>query len=87
MRGFSTTRMSSKGQVVIPEDVRKELGLAPGTQFVVLGENDVVILKTIAHPSMKDFDSLIRRARRRARSAGMKRADVSKAVTRARRRG
>ncbi|MBI5525368.1 MAG: AbrB/MazE/SpoVT family DNA-binding domain-containing protein [Deltaproteobacteria bacterium] len=29
--------MSSKGQVVIPETVRNELGLKTGSQFVVLG--------------------------------------------------
>jgi bifunctional DNA-binding transcriptional regulator/antitoxin component of YhaV-PrlF toxin-antitoxin module len=28
------TKMSSKGQVVIPEAIRKRLGLEPGTEFV-----------------------------------------------------
>jgi AbrB family looped-hinge helix DNA binding protein len=41
----STTKMSSKGQVVIPEDIRRRLALDTGTQFIVLGEDDVVILK------------------------------------------
>jgi len=72
--------MSSKGQVVIPEAVRNKLGLTAGSQFVVVGENDVVIMKTITRPSMRDFDSLVKKARRQARSAGMTRSDVSKAV-------
>ena len=66
MPTLSTTRMSSKGQVVIPEEVRKSLHLQSGAQFVVLGENDVVILKTISRPSMSDFDSIISRARTQA---------------------
>ena len=41
MSSVSTTKMSSKGQVVIPEEVRKALNLQTGTQFVVLGEGDV----------------------------------------------
>ena len=84
MPSVSTTRMSSKGQVVIPEEVRNRLGLEPGAQFVVVGEDDVVILKAIAPPSMEDFDALIREARRKARAAGMKRSDVTKAIARVR---
>ncbi len=80
MKALATARMSSKGQVVIPEAVRNKLGLTAGSQFVVVGENDVVIMKTITRPSMRDFDSLVKKARRQARSAGMTRSDVSKAV-------
>jgi len=84
MKTLSTARMSSKGQVVIPEDIRDKLGLTTGAQFVVIGENDVVILKTITRPSMRDFDSLIKKARRQARSSGMRRSDISKAIARVR---
>jgi len=78
--------MSSKGQVVIPEDVRGRLGLEEGVQFVVVGEGDVVILKTITPPSMDIFDNLIRKAREQAKASGMKRSDVTKAIARARTR-
>ncbi|HDN94572.1 MAG TPA: AbrB family transcriptional regulator, partial [Nitrospirae bacterium] len=37
MAPLATTKMSSKGQIVIPEDIRKRLGLKPGAQFVVVG--------------------------------------------------
>ena len=86
MSTVATTRMSSKGQVVIPEDVRSRLGLTSGAQFIVMGENDVVILKTISPPSMTEFDGIISRARRQARTAGMKPSDITKAVARVRRR-
>jgi AbrB family looped-hinge helix DNA binding protein len=56
MSAVATTKLSSKGQVVIPEDVRKELGLEPGAQFVVMGEGDVVILKRIEARSPRIFD-------------------------------
>ena len=80
MSTLATARMSSKGQVVIPEAVRNKLGLTAGSQFVVVGENDVVIMKTITQPSMRDFDALIKKARQQARSAGMTKTDVAKAI-------
>ena len=86
MDAFATTKMSSKGQVVIPEQVRSRLGLREGDQFVVLGQGDVVILKAISPPSMADFDDLIATARRQARRAKLRKRDVSKAVAEARSR-
>ena len=85
MSTLATARMSSKGQVVIPEDVRNKLGLTPGSQFVVVGENDVVIMKTITQPSMRDFDTLIKKARKQAKSAGMTKPDISRAIAETRR--
>ena len=84
MSTVATTRMSSKGQVVIPEDVRNRLGLASGARFIVMGENDVVILKTIKPPSMSDFDGIIRRARRQAKAAGLTPSDIARAVAKVR---
>jgi len=72
--------MSSKGQVVIPEEIRKRMGLEAGSQFIVVAGEDAVILKTISPPSMSEFDSLIRKARRQARKAGMKRSDIKKTI-------
>ena len=40
MSKLATTKMSSKGQVVIPEEVRSRLGLEPGEQFIVVGDKD-----------------------------------------------
>jgi AbrB family looped-hinge helix DNA binding protein len=84
MANLATTKMSCKGQVVIPEDIRKRLGLKAGAQFVVVGEKDVVILKAISPPSMNEFDELITEARQRAKKAGMKKSDISAAVKKVR---
>jgi AbrB family looped-hinge helix DNA binding protein len=76
--------MSSKGQVVIPEEVRTHLKLRTGTQFVVVGDRDVVILKAIAPLLMDAFDDLITQARDQARKADLKRSDIAAAVVRVR---
>ena len=80
MSGFATTKMSSKGQVVIPEKIRKRLGLKEGSQFIVVGDKDTLILKAITAPSIGEFDELIADARKQARMAGMKRTDIEAAI-------
>jgi len=80
MPGLATTRMSSRGQVVIPEEIRKRLKLKAGSQFVVVGEKDTVILKAISPPSLAEFDDLIMEARKQARKAGLKRSDITAAI-------
>lgn len=84
MSQIATTKLSSKGQVVIPEEIRRRLGLETGAQFVVMGDRDVVVLKAIHPPEMSQFDQLVGEARKAARRAGMKRSDIKKEVKGAR---
>lgn len=84
MAHLATTKMSSKGQIVIPEDIRRRLKLKNGSQFVVVGENDVVILKAISPQSMDQFDTLITEARKQAKKAGIKQSDISTAIAKVR---
>lgn len=82
----ATTKLSSKGQVVIPEEIRDRLGLKPGAQFVVVGERDVVILKVIQTPDMSQFDEIVGRARKAAKKAGKRPGDVARVVRKVRSR-
>jgi AbrB family looped-hinge helix DNA binding protein len=84
MANVSTTKMSSKGQVVIPENIRKNLNLKAGAQFIVIGEKGVVILKSITPPSIEEFDELIAKARQDGKKAGIKKTDIAEAVIKAR---
>ena len=84
MADVSTTKMSSKGQVVIPENIRKQLNLKVGSQFIVLGEKDVVILKNISPPSLDEFSGLIADVRKKARQVGIKKSDISGAIKKVR---
>jgi AbrB family looped-hinge helix DNA binding protein len=81
MSGVATTKMSSKGQVVIPEEIRKRLGLKAGSQFVVVGDKDTLILKTITPPSLDEFEELIIEARKQAKLAGLKQKDIAAAIS------
>lgn len=53
MTEINTTKLSSKGQIVIPRKIRDSLKLIDGTLFVVEGKNDVISLKKILVPEMK----------------------------------
>ncbi len=84
METLATTRMSSKGQVVIPETIRKRLKLEEGAQFVVVGNADVIILKAIAMPDLGEFDALIQQARKQAKESGLKPKDIKAAIAKVR---
>ena len=56
---LATTRLSSKGQVVIPEVARRQMGLATGARFVVMWHGDVVMLKVISPPSRQEVGELL----------------------------
>jgi AbrB family looped-hinge helix DNA binding protein len=86
MAEVATTKMSSRGQVVIPESIRKQLNLKAGSQFVVIGKDDVLILKTITEPDLDTFETLITQARREAKESGLRPTDIKKTILRARKR-
>jgi AbrB family looped-hinge helix DNA binding protein len=77
---LATTKMSSKGQVVIPELVRQQLGLEPGARFVVLGHGDTVLLKVISPPSTSEYQTALSRLRKAAKAAGRKPSDVARVI-------
>ncbi|MCX5814277.1 MAG: AbrB/MazE/SpoVT family DNA-binding domain-containing protein [Proteobacteria bacterium] len=83
MAEMATTKMSSKGQVVIPEIIRKQLNLKAGSQFVVIGKDDLLILKTITEPDPDTFEALIASARQEAIKSGLRPSDIKKSILKA----
>ncbi len=81
-----TTALSSKGQIVLPQKLRKNLSLAAGTLFVVFSDDDNILLKPVRMPSVSDFDRVLRRTRSWAKKVGMEASDISDAVKAVRRR-
>ena len=47
------TTLSEKGQVVIPQSIRKELGSKPKTKFLVYGRGDTIIMRKLELPDLK----------------------------------
>ena len=47
------TTISEKGQVVIPQSIRKQLKIKPKNKFLVYGKGDTIILKKLELPDIK----------------------------------
>lgn len=85
MSQVETTKLSSRGQVVIPEEIRERLHMVPGTKFVVIGQGDTIVLKSISPPPMSRFKQLLSEATQAAKKAGLKKSDVEEAIKAVRR--
>jgi AbrB family looped-hinge helix DNA binding protein len=44
---IDVTKVSDKGQVVIPKEIRDRLQLVPGTKLIVVATEDAVVLQRI----------------------------------------
>ncbi len=83
-----TIKMSSRGQIVIPQDIREDLNAREGTVFAVVGGEDTIILKKIPTPSkeelIRSFKRIAVEGRKRAKKLGIKESDVPDLVHKAR---
>ena len=83
-----TIKMSSRGQVVIPQDIREELKVSEGTIFSVVSAKDAIILKKISTPSkedlIKEIGAIALEGRKRAEKLGIKESDVPEIIQRVR---
>ncbi len=61
---IETTKISEKGQIVIPKDVRELLSLESGTRLILIATNDAVILqKTDIASSRLKIKEIIEKAK------------------------
>jgi len=67
---IETTKMSSRGQIVIPQDIRDRLQANEGTIFVVAGTEDTLILRKLTAPTedslLKDIEKINGSAKKRS---------------------
>jgi len=73
------TKVSSRGQVVIPGQIRERLGLTDGSQLLVFGEGDTIILKKVGLASNENKEVLVS-VRNKIRQLGISRKDISREV-------
>ena len=86
MENIEVTSVSSRGQVVIPQSLRDKLKIREGEKFVVIGENNTIVLRKLEMPSFKGFDKLLAKTREFAKKNELKESDVEQAVKNARKR-
>ncbi len=86
MEKIETTSMSSRGQVVIPRNLREKLNIKKGEKFIVIGSDETILLKKIQMPSFKGFEKLLKETRKFVKEKNIKESDVDRAIKRTRKK-
>ena len=84
MKKVLITNMSSKGQVVIPSQFRKSLGLSSGAPLAVYTDGSTLLFKPIEMPDEETFKKLLKETRQATKAAGFKQNDLKKLIKRVR---
>jgi AbrB family looped-hinge helix DNA binding protein len=77
----STTKVSSKGQVVIPANVRKAASLKKGEKILAIAIDDMVVLKKIID---KSFEETMKPVWTKVRQMGLSEEDINALIDQAR---
>jgi AbrB family looped-hinge helix DNA binding protein len=80
MENIDFTRLSSKGQIVVPRRIRERLRLADGEIFLIFGTDDTLILKRVQKPTTAEFKKLLILGQKLAKERGIKPKDLTKAI-------
>lgn len=71
------TKITSKGQVVIPQEIRRGAGIKEGEKFLVYETGDSVILKRISNINRsKDFEEMFNSFWKKSKEKGLTKNDV-----------
>jgi AbrB family looped-hinge helix DNA binding protein len=72
--------LSSKGQIVIPQSVRKNLHLEAGVKFMVFAEQGGIFLKPVEQPKREEIDAFFSKMDIETKQLGINENDVLEAV-------
>ncbi len=72
--------VSSKGQIVLPVDIRKKMSIREGAKLAAYALGDMIMLKPIDVPTEDDFKKSLDQAAAWAQKAGYEESDVNDIV-------
>jgi len=81
MNKMQVTSVSSKGQIVIPNDIRETIGISTGTKLIILTDGNNLLLKPIQDPDFDTFRNLIKESKKLVTKIGLKKANVKKLIS------
>ena len=80
----STTKVSSKGQVVIPLSIRKRAGIREGERLLAIALGDTIVLKKIVD---RTFEEAVKPIWIRMREIGLREEDIDAIIKEAKVQG
>ncbi len=72
--------LSTKGQLVLPNNLRKNMSLAPGDKLVAYWSNGSIVLKKLELPTETDFEKEIDKTVMFAKEVGIKEEDLTDTI-------
>ncbi len=81
---IEVTSVSSKGQVVIPNKIRRQIGILEGAKLMIITDGQNLLLKPIQAPKYETFKMLIKESHELARKHGLTKDDVAKVIKKVR---
>ena len=78
------TKMTSKGQVVIPQDIREGKDLKTGERFLVYGTDDSIVLKRVKRleeaEDIREFEKVFKSMWKTAKKGKVSKRDVKREI-------
>lgn len=83
---FEITKIGERGQVVIPQQFRKEMNIQTGDKFMVVHKKNTIVLEKLKTPKIEDFNLMIKKAHEHAKKHNITEKDLEEAIKIVRRR-
>lgn len=73
-------KMSKKGQLVVPSEIRKKEGLKSSDRFIALPVKDGVVFKKVEIDIEEEYETLSKKIKERFEEKGLEKTEAGEAV-------
>ncbi len=78
---LNMTKLSGKGQIVIPNEMRRRMGLKEGMRFLVVGLDDTIVLRKLELSRERvRLKQLLEKSRARAEKVGFTEKEIDRLI-------
>ncbi len=81
---INVTKISSKGQIVIPAEIREKMNLEEGNLLIISDNNDSICMKKIELPKIKSWKEITKPFREAAKKSNFSNEDLKKLIAESR---
>lgn len=75
------TRLSEKGQIVIPNEMRRRMGLKEGMRFLVIGLDKTIVLRELELSEERiRLKHLLEKSRKKAEKVGFTEKEIDRLI-------
>lgn len=76
----SITKVSSRGQVVIPSEIREKMNLEEGNLLMILDNDGSICLKKVELPKIKSWEEVTKPFKEAAKKSGFTKEDLDRVI-------